>query len=235
MRCGVAAAGDAALGRNDHGRSRPHDAETGPQARQPQAWSGASRRPLSGASGDRVGRAADDHRGDAQSHLRSADSDRRPGRRRTRSTPFATCCSSWSACWRSRPRSASISCRGSASAPWPTCASRCRPTCCGWSRAGSRRTGRRKSPSRLTADTAQIEMAVGTTVSVALRNMLTGIGGLWSAVHASARVGRHAGHRHSPSSSCRSCCSAAESAPRRGRARIVSPISARWRSRCWRR
>ncbi|MEO5493792.1 MAG: ABC transporter transmembrane domain-containing protein [Sphingomonas sp.] len=32
--------------------------------------------------------------------------------------------------------------------------------------------------SRLTADTAQIEMAVGTTVSVALRNMLTGIGGL---------------------------------------------------------
>ena len=32
--------------------------------------------------------------------------------------------------------------------------------------------------SRLTADTAQIEMAVGTTVSVALRNLLTGIGGL---------------------------------------------------------
>ncbi|MBN8813829.1 MAG: ATP-binding cassette domain-containing protein [Sphingomonas sp.] len=32
--------------------------------------------------------------------------------------------------------------------------------------------------SRLTADTAQIEMAVGSTVSVALRNLLTGIGGL---------------------------------------------------------
>jgi len=32
--------------------------------------------------------------------------------------------------------------------------------------------------SRLTADTAQVEMAVGTTVSVALRNLLTGIGGL---------------------------------------------------------
>jgi len=32
--------------------------------------------------------------------------------------------------------------------------------------------------SRLTADTAQIETAVGTTVSVALRNLLTGIGGL---------------------------------------------------------
>ncbi|THD38029.1 MAG: ATP-binding cassette domain-containing protein [Sphingomonas sp.] len=31
--------------------------------------------------------------------------------------------------------------------------------------------------SRLTADTAQIEMAVGTTVSVALRNLLTGVGG----------------------------------------------------------
>ncbi|MEO5939017.1 MAG: ABC transporter transmembrane domain-containing protein [Sphingomonas sp.] len=31
--------------------------------------------------------------------------------------------------------------------------------------------------SRLTADTAQIEMAVGTTVSVALRNIITGIGG----------------------------------------------------------
>jgi ATP-binding cassette subfamily B protein len=32
--------------------------------------------------------------------------------------------------------------------------------------------------SRLTADTAQIEMAVGTTVSVALRNLLTGVGGV---------------------------------------------------------
>ena len=32
--------------------------------------------------------------------------------------------------------------------------------------------------SRLTADTAQIEMAVGTTVSVALRNLITGIGGV---------------------------------------------------------
>src|SRR3569623_2019623 len=31
--------------------------------------------------------------------------------------------------------------------------------------------------SRLTADSAQIEMAVGTTVSVALRNLITGIGG----------------------------------------------------------
>src|SRR3569623_3769820 len=31
--------------------------------------------------------------------------------------------------------------------------------------------------SRLTADTAQIEMAVGTTVSVALRNVITGVGG----------------------------------------------------------
>ncbi|MGQ7368029.1 ABC transporter transmembrane domain-containing protein, partial [Streptococcus suis] len=31
--------------------------------------------------------------------------------------------------------------------------------------------------SRLTADTAQIEIAVGTTVSVALRNAITGIGG----------------------------------------------------------
>ncbi|BCA58828.1 ABC transporter transmembrane domain-containing protein [Sphingomonas sp. HMP6] len=34
--------------------------------------------------------------------------------------------------------------------------------------------------SRLTSDTAQIEVAVGTTVSVALRNTLTGIGGLIS-------------------------------------------------------
>ena len=34
--------------------------------------------------------------------------------------------------------------------------------------------------SRLTSDTAQIEIAVGTTVSVALRNTLTGIGGLVS-------------------------------------------------------
>ena len=33
---------------------------------------------------------------------------------------------------------------------------------------------------RLTADTTQIEMAVGTTVSVALRNLITGIGGLAS-------------------------------------------------------
>lgn len=34
--------------------------------------------------------------------------------------------------------------------------------------------------SRLTADTGQIEMAVGTTVSVALRNVITGIGGIVS-------------------------------------------------------
>jgi ATP-binding cassette subfamily B protein len=34
--------------------------------------------------------------------------------------------------------------------------------------------------SRLTTDTTQIEMAVGTTVSVALRNLITGIGGLVS-------------------------------------------------------
>ncbi|PNA36641.1 ABC transporter transmembrane domain-containing protein, partial [Pseudomonas sp. MPR-AND1A] len=34
--------------------------------------------------------------------------------------------------------------------------------------------------SRLTADTGQIEMAVGTTVSVALRNAITGIGGIVS-------------------------------------------------------
>ena len=34
--------------------------------------------------------------------------------------------------------------------------------------------------SRLTSDTAQIEIAVGTTVSVALRNLLTGVGGIIS-------------------------------------------------------
>ena len=34
--------------------------------------------------------------------------------------------------------------------------------------------------SRLTSDTAQIEVVVGTTVSVALRNLLTGIGGIFS-------------------------------------------------------
>jgi ATP-binding cassette subfamily B protein len=36
--------------------------------------------------------------------------------------------------------------------------------------------------SRLTADTGQIEMAVGTTVSIALRNLITGIGGVISLV-----------------------------------------------------
>ena len=42
--------------------------------------------------------------------------------------------------------------------------------------------------SRLTSDTAQIEMAVGTTVSVALRNLITGIGGTVSLVVLSPRL-----------------------------------------------
>jgi ATP-binding cassette subfamily B protein len=69
------------------------------------------------------------------------------------------------------PRCGSTSCRGWASASSPISASRCRPTCCACRRASSRRTARRKSPRRMTSDTAIIEQVVGTTCSIALREL----------------------------------------------------------------
>jgi ATP-binding cassette subfamily B protein len=57
-----------------------------------------------------------------------------------------------------------------------TSASRCRPICCGWRPAISRRSPLRdRQP--LTADTAIIEQVVGSTISIALRNVVIGIGG----------------------------------------------------------
>ena len=72
----------------------------------------------------------------------------------------------------------STSSRGSASGWSPTSAWRCSATCCASRRDSSRRTAPSEISSRMTADTAQIEQVVGTTISVALRNALMAIGGI---------------------------------------------------------
>ena len=81
--------------------------------------------------------------------------------------------------------------------------------------------------SRLTADTAVIEMVVGTTVSVALRNIVHGHRRHHLSVHAGAEADRRCCCSASRSSSCRSSSSAAGCATSRAAARTGSPMSAR--------
>ena len=94
--------------------------------------------------------------------------------------------------------------------------------------------------SRLTSDTAQIEMVVGSTVSIALRNCFTGIGGLIYLFAISPKLtgllrAEYACSSSSPRSSCRWRCSAAASATIRALRRIGSPTSARSSPRRWAR
>jgi ABC-type multidrug transport system fused ATPase/permease subunit len=67
---------------------------------------------------------------------------------------------------------------GSASASWPICGCGHRTTCCACRRRFFEENRPSEIASRLTADTAIIEQVVGSTVSIALRNALTGIGGI---------------------------------------------------------
>ena len=86
--------------------------------------------------------------------------------------------------------------------------------------------------SRITVDTTIIEQVVGTTVSVALRNLVMGIGVHRHPVRARAQARRADAARHLRSSSSRSSSSAAACARSRRAARTASPTSAPSPAKC---
>ena len=89
--------------------------------------------------------------------------------------------------------------------------------------------------SRLTADTTIIEQVVGTTISVALRNIVMGIGGIVYLLALAPKLTADASARDPGRRSFRSSSSAAGSATSRAPARTGSPRSGRWSTRCWAR